>query len=678
MPKLSEVTAPKTLKLSQVQAAPAPQAPKPSLFRMDSDFRDRAPNVGVGDMLWAATRDMFGSRQGAAEYLAGQINEGRGLSSLIDGGAKVEAGEDGQPVLRLPDGTRYRMNDAGIDAADVANVAGNVAAAWMPASWAARVGQAKNLGLGARMGLQAATAAGTDAALQVGTEGRVDPQRTALVAAGGGFGELVGTGLGAIADRATKLLRTRSTRDAAMDLAREAGIPQPDPKVIERMVSGLDEIKAGADPRAILGREEFKFIYTQGQRMLDPDQRLAQLTREEALRNMPGSQETFARVGRQNAERLDEAISGISTRLGAGVSETPSELAQGAGLTLRNQADALRGQIDEAYGAVAKGGRTVVAADAVRQAPDRFSAAVRDFGVNPKLHPATSETLNQLRQAAAGLGKETKGVTLQALETQRRIINSNYGAAANPADRAAMGAIKREFDSFMDEAIEKALIQGDPAALEALKRARGLRAEFSRRFEGKGDTDRFIGGLLDGSRTPEEIVNMALGSAQVSKAGGARFIDRLKAASADDPSVVGRLRAAHFMRLARDRSGRTLEPGRIVSNIQNTEYSNGSILAALYKPEEWSQIRRLASSLEPMLPPKELAKTSGTGERLLRFLTNKMAPGLPIVGDTAAAMSGGVNAIKAGRAINQPIRRPVQALPGSVPAMSAIADEFSR
>jgi hypothetical protein len=103
MPKLSEVTGGK-LKLSQVQGGgmvdtdfgprpanevvdvvsrPAPKPAKPSLFRMDSDFRKEA-GLSMSDMLVASAKDMFGSRKGAADYLAQQYNKKHGLSAQIN------------------------------------------------------------------------------------------------------------------------------------------------------------------------------------------------------------------------------------------------------------------------------------------------------------------------------------------------------------------------------------------------------------------------------------------------------------------------------------------------------------------------------------------------------------------------------------------------------------------
>lgn len=186
MPKLSEVSGSKPVKLSQVSATPKqPQAQtaKPSLFRADSDFRKRS-GVGIGDMLWASAKDMFGSRQGSAEYLAKEA------------GGQVVHGADGSPMIRLRDGSTYRMNDAGIDNADVANVAGNVAAFFLPASWAGRAAQARNAGLIGRMAAQGGAASATDATIQAGVnDGNVDLKRSAIVGLFGAGGEAASAGV---------------------------------------------------------------------------------------------------------------------------------------------------------------------------------------------------------------------------------------------------------------------------------------------------------------------------------------------------------------------------------------------------------------------------------------------------------------------------------------------------
>ncbi|MGY1408364.1 hypothetical protein ACW5EG_02090 [Luteimonas sp. A611] len=654
---------------------------RPSLFRMDSDFRERA-GVGVPSMLVAAAKDMFGSRQGAAEYLAGKINEDGGLSSLITGGAEVVQDERGDPMLRLPDGTAYRLNDPGLDTTDVGNVAGNVAALWTPAAWAARLGKARNLGLGTRAALQGSVAGTSDAALQAGANGGdVDVGRTALSAVGGAGGEALGTAIGAGTSRLAALARQSSgsnTREAQGMLAR-LGIQQTAPGRLASLAGGVEEVRAGADPNAILGKELFGFQYTQGQRMADPVRRFDQLSREEVLRQSPGAGGVFSRVSDANRARLGEAVETMGQGMGGQPGANPGALAQSAAGRLQSQAGELGERVSAAYGKAGEGGRAAVALDSVATVPDRMQRAVADFAPTPELTPATARTLAQIRQAVAGAQTEgVKGVTVKAIETQRRILNNNVGAAANPTDRAAMMTLKREFDSWLDEAVEGALVSGDSGALQALKDARRLRFEYGRRFEGKTDADRFIGGLLDGSKTPEELLNVALGAGQVSKAGGARFIERLAQAADNDPQVIGALRAAHFQRLTGGPNGEPLGMGKIVRNVQATEYSNASILKALYSQAEWAEVRRLAAAMEPLVAKGDFARSSGTAERMGRAMFQRLAGGLPIIRDIVSAVADTRALYQANQVLNRPLRLPPHAPPGMQAAGTAIFQEAGR
>lgn len=666
------------VQMRESQGAPKIDA-KPSLFRMDSDF-DEKSGVGIGTMLMAAARDMFGSRESAAKYLVDKINEEKGLSSLITGGAKVVQGAEGEPMVRLADGTTYRVNDDGIDSADIANVAGNVGAFFLPASWAAKLGKARNAGLAGRAGLQSLAAAGTDVALQAGFNDQIDPVRTAATAAGGVGGEVFGTGLALLGRKAGQASRAASgaNQRSALAMLGGAGI-KPAPEKVNRLAPAMEQVRIGADPRAILGGDEFGFVYTQGQRLAESSPRkFDQLAREELLRQSPGGANAFRQAAEHNAGQLDSALAGISQRLGGRAATTPVEMVQGSASRLREQADELGSRISEAYKKAGESNGAAISSDVVRSMAQRLQSAVRDFAPNPATTPATSKTLEQIQRATEGvLSGNVRGVTLRALETQRRILNNNINAAANKADRAAMIALKREFDGWLDEAVDTALVSGDPSALTVLKEARGLRAEFARRFEGGADSDRFIAGLLDGSRTPEELVNIALGASQVSKSGGARFIERLRKSANDDPEVMNGLRAAHFDRLTRSNTGEALDPGKILGNIKRTEYSNASVLKALYSPEEWGQIRRLANALEPLVARGDFAKTSGTTERMMRMLFQRVGGNLPVVGEMLQGIGSVRNTVQANRAVNAPLRAPVRSSPAAPSGLSGMAAEVA-
>lgn len=439
----------------------------------------------------------------------------------------------------------------------------------------------------------------------------------------------------------------------------------------------LDQLKAGADPRAIAGEGAYGFEYSLGQRMTEPAQKFQQLSREEVLRQTPGGHAAFDAMGRKNATRLDEVLSGMGERFGGNATNTPAELVQSAGSNLGRQADELGGRIGAAYETAGKGARTAVGAEAVAGLPLRLRQAVRDFDIHPNTTPATDRTLNLIQGATdAVMGGNVKGVTLRAIETQRRILNNSIGSAANPTDRAAMLAVKREFDGWLDDAVETALVTGDPGALAALKDARSLRAEYSRRFEGSKDSDKFIAGLLDGTRTPEELLNIALGASSVSKTGGARFVERLRVAANNDPQIMGGLRSAHFARLTRGADGNPASLPQIVRSIRQTSYSNGSAVRAIYSPQQWAEVQQLAGALEPMIAKGDFARTSGTAERIARMLLSKMGSG--IVGDAFNALTSSVKGVQAQRAIRAPVRPLIPASPAFVAGSQAGAGEFNR
>ncbi len=644
-----------------------------SLFRADSDFADKS-GIGGGVMPVAAVKDMFGGQKGVAEYLADKS------------GGRVVRTSDGGYGLILPDGSEYRVNDEGFDNSDAANVAGNIAAAFLPASWAGRVAQARNIGTIGRIGLQGAVAGGQDAAMHAAvSDGKVDVGRAAVSAAGGGLGELAGTGLSAAGSRLGELARTANgtNQRAAINMLARAGIERPQGNMLARLAPQMEQARLGADQRALLGNAEFGFQYTQGQRLTEPARRFNQLAQEEVLRQSPGGSGAFEGMQRNNLARLDEAVGSIGERLGGRPMARPGELVQGSAGRLQAQAAELRGAVNDAYDAVRNADTVAVSRESVSAVPARLRSVVQDFDINAATTPGAYRTLEQVRNATAQImgSNNVRGVTMRALETQRRILNNAIGGAANPTDRAALTAMRREFDGWMDDAIDNSLISGDPATLAQLREARGLRAEFGRRFEGGRDSDRFIAGMLDGSRTPEELMNVALGASQVSKAGGARFITRLRTAANDDPEVMGGLRAAHFARLTRGANGETLAPGQILRNIRSTEYNNASVARALYTNDEWREIRRLASALEPMVARGDMARSSGTAERSLRMLFQMVGAatgGIPVLGPAANVVGRGVQSVRGEAAVNGALRPFNQANPIAPAGLSAATEEWTR
>ena len=556
-------------------------------------------------------------------------------------GSKLDQDANGNVVIELPTGERVYPNQPGLDTQDVIRFGGN-ALAYLPSARAAQ--------LAGNLIPRAITMAGLTGATNLGGQAAAGREELDLLEAGltGSFGA-AGEFAAPVAGWIAKLSRSSKLKGearAAQILRAELGVEQPTVGQVKSFSQALDEIDAGADPVAILGADEFGFIYTKGRRLRDGDpSKFGVLTREEALRQDPGMAGNAMRsVDDQNQAALD-AVVGRLTRPGDVGPQTPVQAFEQIGERVGQMADRLRGRVSGAYDKAAESGRAVVAADAVRQVPGRLQAALREFPSDPRLTPATRSMLDEIAKKAGQLQQGTKGVTLRAIEEQRRVINNAYGAAANPTDQAALRVLKAEYDRWLDDAIDNALLTGDPEALAAIKEARALRTEFGRRFEGNADVDRFIARMIEGEKTPEELIGAALGASQVSKAGAARFIERLRTASGADPEVMGALKAAHLMRLLQNKDGGTLSMATIRSNILTAERETPSVIRSLYGDAEWAQVKRLAQSLEPLIDRGTFARRPGTADQLLRQMMS-----LPFIGRAVEAVRQPVNIGRAYRA----------------------------
>lgn len=703
-----EGTSPATMKAALAKfAAPPASRPEPSLGDRAKQAFGLTP-VGIGMQL--APKVAAGIRGDAAEelpsavgsegyrdarwaelqrkpYLEGLKQEGRELGASVFGnddelaqvmadaapGSKVTQDANGNPVIELPSGERVYPNKPGLDSQDVLRTGANIAS-YLPAVRAARAvaGGSTALRAGATGTFSAATnAAGQKAA---GRED-IDKREVALTGAVGSGAEYLSPVLGKLINAMRASPQGGATRAASI-LKRDLGIPEPTNGQVQAFTRALDEIDAGANPAAVLGADEFGFLYTRGQRLPEGPAKRAALADEEFLRQDRGmAGDAMAGIERHNTNALQGVVERkIDQVSGGNPPATPVEAFERIGERARTMADTLQGRVSAAYDAAAEGNRAAVSTAAVQAVPDRLQRALRDFPVGD-LTPATRDTLQRVRATVAGLQPGTKGVTLRAIEDQRKLISNAYGAAANETDRAALSVVKREYDRWLEEAFDNALISGDEAALAAMKEARGLRAEFGRRFEGSNaDVDKFIQTVIAQDKTPDELVGLALGSSYVSKASAARFIDRLKVATDNDPQVLAALKAAHLMRLTHSAKGELLTGNAIRTNILSAERNTPSVLRSLYESGEWAQMKRLAQALEPMVPRGDLAKSSGTGERVARFL--QAARSMPFLSKGMEFIDRPARAMRAYRT-TRPLGRPPLP-PGASAAATGSAAERGR
>jgi hypothetical protein len=544
-------------------------------------------------------------------------------------GSRLDQDSNGNPVVVTRDGKRFYVNQPGLDTVVALRTGANIAS-YLPAGrWAAGF-----KGLGARSLAMGAGSGATNLAGQMAGREEVDPNETALATLLGGASEVVLPVVGKVYAGLRQLLgREPSKVEIAVELSKHGIDPasiQSAPPALLRSLS--EQADAGANPNALAGEAEFGFRYTQGQKTGDH----GQLSREELLRQGEGAAPDRMRgVEAANRAALEGNVTSIASRLAGGGPRptTPVEAFERTQGIVQRQADDLATRVDKAYETAREGMNGRVSPTSLQALPKRLKTALGDTMVDPKLTPATSSVLERINGKIAVMNRpgaqNAMARDLASIETERRVVNSAIEGATNPTDRRALMKVKRELDNWIDDSYAEVL---STDKLIPLKEARELRAQFGARFEGRGTDaamDNFIEQLVKGGKSADELVNVAFGMSQVSKAAAARYIRRIKVAVGDNAEAMNGLRAAHFMKLTTGKNGEILGMQAIRNNILGTERNVPATIRELYTDAEWSQLKRFANALDPMIPKGDFARSSGTAERLARMMTQmRVLPGV--------------------------------------------------
>jgi len=609
-----------------------------------------AAGYGARSGLGQALTDFFGSDEASKHYALSHV-----------AGAKEAQDANGNPMIELPDGQRFYVNKPGLSAKDVLGAVGKVAA-FTPGGKLA--GAARSL-VG-RMAAGSALAAGTEAARQGAFEPEMSPGEMGIAALGGGIGEMVPAVAGAAVRKAREWLGGGSSAmlEKGKDLAAKLGVEGLDDAALVKLGQRAAEVEQGAKPAAILAESEFGLPMTRGQKTGD----FSQLAQEERLRNAQGAGGDVMRAALDRQARAYEgalkdvrgAVSGGRAR--SSVAENFDTVAD----AVRSNAARQRQAISDAYGNVDMRG-TRVASVAALDLPRRLHSAVQEFGIAKELHPATASTLDDIARTVGEL-PEGAGLKLGAIENGRRIINSRMDAASNAADRAALRKVKAEYDAWMSDALDNAMLKGDANTLASLAKARDLRARYARAFEGNDQAGRLIEKALSSETPGEQLANLVLGSGQVSWAAGARTIKALRVAIGDNPDAWDSLRSSVLLRATTNRAGGNLSPGAAASNLKELIRERPALLSQLYSPGEISRLQRFTAALDSMVRTGDFAKSSGTAERGFRYLESVIG-NVPGLGHLLSALKAPADLSAAYRATSPLAPKRGDTLPALLPAL---------
>lgn len=582
-----------------------------------------------------------GAELGLAFATTPDVEQRKDIIQKTIPGTSFSEDEDGNTVIELPGGQRAYLNRPGLSMQDFADFTSDVVK-FLPSAKFAAGGKSllTKMGRGFVGGSAtsvaedlAAGAQGSEQGVNVGKAGATGAIDMTAEAAAPALG-LVGRVLKRTFGRRTgeAFTETGDLTPAARKALGKAGI---DPEKIspDLVTSAIRLSESGTAPEGVRGvaqSQRFGLPLTRGQATGD----FTQLAGEESLR---GRADAAGDIMRQFDQRQNERAIDITREIqeemgGAGTALT-REAEGGAriGSEVRRQADELNLAIDDAF-ENARGANATLSREGLDRLAD-IPNVLRDQDdvlIDANLTPATSKAVDELGSLSS---ENVNAQTINDLERYRRRLNQLQGAAQNNTDRRGVTLIKRRFDQYLDDAFDNALFEGDDEALDLLKKARGLRSEYGRRFqEGSGRTKsgrkkadpggKAVESIVENNATDEGVVNMLFGRAKLFNSEDAvKSIRALRRATENADEVNNTLKQLTFRRI----SGQAIDngkfsPKKFIKAFDRMEQDNPAVVREIFSKDEWESIREFRNASERMIQPEASRNPSGTANALRRML----------------------------------------------------------
>lgn len=569
------------------------------------------------------------------------------------------------------------LNKPGISLQDVATIA----AQFSPFSKASQAkAGAGILSNAVRVGGKtAATQAGLDLTNQAvgGTDevslANVDKGDVAIAGGGGALFQSLFQSLGKVIPVLREQVKshgvTEDVRKTITEHAVKLGMKPEDvtDDVITSFLQRADSAVTPDEALALAGEREFGIPLTAAQRSLDD----AALSAEDRLRAGTSS-EKAQRVIRgfekdQQMPAINQARQNIEQSLGG---EPLSRRQAGEVVTqgVREAESAASKTVSDAYASV---GDAALEPESINRLFNATRKAVigadKDRGLK-----STASLLDQINRSQKVMvelqkaGAKLKPKHINEIELLRRRVNTAIGSAENATDKAQVVGIKRALDDFLDDAVANALFTGDDQALSALKSARGLFADYARKFRAqpkrtRGGTSvpdpagRFIERIVESDPTGEQVMNALLGANNLSNKAGAQMAARFRDILGKDSEGWQAIRQEAFRRLIKTNkvNGEDIISGQqTLKAISKAMDENESLMTTLFTPQELGTFRRFAAHVKRTQPDlvRSRENPSGTAQaasKALGDVVQRIGTALSLGGEPALIVtSSGVKAAK--------------------------------
>lgn len=358
---------------------------------------------------------------------------------------------------------------------------------------------------------------------------------------------------------------------------------------------------------------------------------------------------------------MRDAGEGLATRMGGGRTLDQGDAASMVMTAARNARDSAKKTAQSAYEELANMGAGVPG-KALQTIGANMRRALEVSGtyIDDAATPNATATFKALDRTFA---KSPKGaVPFMDLERARQEIVRNRASAYRGSlgpDQIAMDKALGAFDQKLDDLMSNTLTEGDPAVLEAAKRARGLWANYRQKFTGTGAASRFIQDMIDEDASPDQVVKWLFSSG---KLGTGKFSSTIakgvKETIGEDSDAWNAIRQSAVRQIIQKPNGMTqMGPQAISERLGDflTSPSTREISRELFSKSEIAALQRYQGALKRMIAPAGAINHSGTayeGARMARSAWQSLAATLGMAGGglpgAAVAVAGG-SAMQAGK-----------------------------
>jgi hypothetical protein len=272
-----------------------------------------------------------------------------------------------------------------------------------------------------------------------------------------------------------------------------------------------------------------------------------------------------------------------------------------------------------------------------------------DFGIgaipDSTFAPNSNKSLEYLNKFAneytKGIKKNTKvsGITIKALENERKRINNFLRNTKDPTDKRGLMVIKKEYDKFFFETVEKGLTTGNKNVLSALQSARSEYRKLDEMFNPqdvltKGGRIKDTGGaflqnVIKGDYSPEKIANWIYGNASLGKPytnQSIKVIERIEKLFPKGSEGWDVLVDGAFLRLVnssfrKEGAKEVFSPELFVKSVNESINGKGrNISNAIYTKEQKKALLDFSKEVNKTITPKDAINTSKTATTLVDLL----------------------------------------------------------